>query len=207
MAVETHIYDRRFFKNTIKLESSSAKAAVNILIKYFHPKNIIDIGCGAGIYLKEFFERGVKIEGVDGSPAAKKESPVKEKVRIYDLCRPLPLKKKFDLCLCLEVAEHLPAQCAPTLIDTLVKASSLIVFTAATPGQGPRSIGHINEQPREYWIKKFKDKNFVLDKKLTAEIKKEMKNKKVVWWIVKNLMVFKKFTNYKSITNLRIYKS
>ncbi|MDD5071590.1 MAG: methyltransferase domain-containing protein [Patescibacteria group bacterium] len=202
MAVETHIYDQRFFKNTIKLESSSAKAAVNILIKHFHPQSVIDIGCGAGIYLKGFSERGVKIKGIDGSPAAKKESPVRGKIKIYDLCRPLSLKKQFALCLCFEVAEHLPAQCAPTLVDTLTKASPLIVFTAATPGQGPRSIGHINEQPREYWIEKFKAKNFILDKKLTARIKKEMKTKKVVWWIAKNLMVFKRITNYKSNTNI-----
>ena len=192
MAVETHIYDQRFFKNTIELEKSSAKAATSILIKYFHPKSVIDIGCGAGIYLKEFAAHGVKIRGVDGSPAAKKESPVAAKIKIHNLCHRLALKKQFDLCLCFEVAEHLPAKCAPTLINTLTKASPLIVFTAATPGQGPRSIGHINEQPHEYWIKKFKSKNFILDKRLTEKIRKKMKVKKVVWWIVKNLMVFKK---------------
>ncbi|MDD5032123.1 MAG: class I SAM-dependent methyltransferase [Patescibacteria group bacterium] len=197
MAVETHIYDRRFFKNTIKLESYSAKAAVNILIKHFYPKSIIDIGCGAGIYLKEFADRGVKIRGVDGSPAAKKESLVGNKIKIHDLCQPLPSKKQFDLCLCFEVAEHLEEKCAPTLISTLTRLSPLVVFTAATPGQGPRSIGHINEQPPAYWIKKFERKNFELDKKLTAKIKKEMKAKNVVWWIVKNLMVFKRITNYK----------
>jgi len=192
MAVETYIYDRKFFKNTIALEGSSAKAAASILIKYFHPQSVIDIGCGPGIYLKEFAVRGVKVIGYDGSPTAKKESPMAAKIKIHDLCRPLALKKQFDLCLCFEVAEHLPAKCAPTLINTLTKASSLIIFTAATPGQGPRSIGHINEQPKEYWIKKFRTKNFGLDQKLTAKIKKEMKEKNVVWWIVKNLMVFRK---------------
>jgi len=192
MAVETNIYDRRFFKNTIALESSSAKAVVNILIKHFHPKSVIDIGCGPGIYLKEFASKSVKVIGYDGSPAAKKESGVAKKIKIHDLCQPLPLKKQFDLCLCFEVAEHLPASCAPTLINTLTKASPLIVFTAATPGQGPRSIGHINEQPQAYWIKKFRAKNFQLNRKLTAKIRKEMKAKKVVWWITKNLMIFKK---------------
>jgi len=192
MAVETHIYDRKFFRNTIKLENSSAKAAVNILIKHLKPKSVIDIGCGSGIYLKEFADQGTGIIGYDGSPAAIAESLVKDKTRIYDLCKPLHLDRKFDLCICIEVAEHLPAKCAPILINTLTKLSSLIIFTAATPGQGPRSIGHINEQLPEYWIKKFKAKNFQLDKKLTSKIKKEMKEKNVVWWIVKNLMVFKK---------------
>jgi 2-polyprenyl-3-methyl-5-hydroxy-6-metoxy-1,4-benzoquinol methylase len=193
MAVEKHIYDKRFFKNTIILESSSAKTTVNILIKYFHPKNIVDIGCGAGIYLKEFAEQDIKITGYDGSPDAIKESLVGKKIKIHDLCEPLLLKKQFDLCLCFEVAEHLPEKYATTLIHTLTKLSSLIVFTAATPGQGPRSIGHINEQPHKYWIKKFEDKNFQLDKKTTEKIKKEMKAGNVVWWITKNLMIFKKY--------------
>jgi len=193
MAVETYIYDRKFFKNTIKLEKSSAKPAVSILIKHFKPKSVIDIGCGAGIYLKEFASQGVKIIGYDGSPAARKESLVKNKIKIHDLCQPLAIKKQFDLCLCIEVAEHLNKKYSQTLINTLTQLSSLIIFTAATPGQGPRSIGHINEQPHEYWIKKFKAKNFSPDKKLTAKIKREMKEENVVWWIVKNLMVFRNY--------------
>jgi 2-polyprenyl-3-methyl-5-hydroxy-6-metoxy-1,4-benzoquinol methylase len=193
MAVEIHIYDERFFKNTIFLESASAKATADVLIKNFLPKEIIDIGCGAGIYLKEFAEQGIKIIGYDGSPDAQKVSLVRKKIKFHDLCKPLSLKKQFDLCLCFEVAEHLPKKYAATLISTLTGLSPLIVFTAATPGQGPRSIGHINEQPYKYWIEKFKNENFQLDKNLTTKIKKEMKKKNVVWWIVKNLMIFKKY--------------
>jgi len=192
MAVETHIYDEKFFKNTIKLDGESAKEAVNILIKHFHPQTVIDIGCGAGIYLKEFSAQGVKILGYDGSPAAQKESLVGDKILLHDLCQPLEIKEKFDLCLCFEVAEHLEESCAPTLLNTLTRLSDTLIFTAATPGQGPRSIGHINEQPHEYWINKFRDKNFLLEEKLAEAIRAEMTEKKVVWWITKNLMIFKK---------------
>ena len=90
------------------------------------------------------------------------------------------------------MAEHLDKKYAQTLINTLTKLSSLIIFTAATPGQGPRSIGHINEQIPEYWTKKFQEKNFIFQQKLTNEIKRKMKKENVVWWITKNLMIFKK---------------
>lgn len=191
MAVDTNIYDARFFENIIKLESQRAREVVGILIKYFHPESVIDIGCGPGIYLKEFILKGVEILGYDGSPAAAEKSLVGDKIKLHDLCQPLKLDRRFDLCLCIEVAEHLPFNCAKNLINILINLSSIIVFTAATPGQGPKSMGHINEQPHEFWIDLFQKKQFIYQKKLSEKIRKEMGLKNVVWWIVKNLMIFK----------------
>ena len=192
MPVEYHIYDNKFFRNTVKLEADSAQAVVDTLMKYFKPKSVIDIGCGCGIYLKQFQELGVDIIGYDGSPAALTESLVGDKIKIFDLAQPLVLDRQFDLVLCLEVAEHLEEKFADTLVDTLAKLGNTIIFTAAIPGQGPRSIGHINEQLPEYWINKFQERDFSLQEKLTSDIKQEMKESQVVWWIVQNLMVFKK---------------
>jgi len=104
--------------------------------------------------------------------------------------------KKFEkgrneeLALCLEVAEHLREEDADTLVETIIGASDNIIFSAAVPGQGPRSIGHINEQPPEYWIEKFANKNYIYLKEQTENMRKEMEDKGVVWWIVNNLMVF-----------------
>jgi 2-polyprenyl-3-methyl-5-hydroxy-6-metoxy-1,4-benzoquinol methylase len=190
MAVEYRIYDQKFFQNTLKLEADSAVAAVAVFYEQFKPKSVIDIGCGCGIYLKYFAERGVEIIGYDGSPAALKESLVGDKIKIFDLARPLRLEKKFDLALCLEVAEHLEEKDADTLVETLINLSNTIIFTAAVPGQGPRSIGHINEQWPEYWIAKFVSKGFTFQEKLTARLKEKLKDKNVVWWLTQNLMIF-----------------
>lgn len=192
MSVETHIYDQRFFANSLELEGPSARAVAAILIKHFKPDSIIDIGCGNGIYLREFEKNNIAILGYDGAPAAIAYSLVGDKVKLHDLCEPLKVDQIFDLCLCFEVAEHLSEKYANTLVETLVKLSNTIIFTAATPGQGPRSIGHINEQPHEYWVEKFSHKNFVLQTELTEAIRKEMVAQDVVWWIAQNLMVYKK---------------
>ena len=87
MPVESHIYNDNFFHNTIKLEADSAKAFVDIVLENFSPKSIVDIGCGAGIYLLEFEKRGIKdLWGVDGSPYAKNTFLLsKEKLEIFDL--------------------------------------------------------------------------------------------------------------------------
>lgn len=192
MTVNTKIYDDQFFNNTIKFENQSAKAAVEILIKHFAPKSVVDIGCGAGIYLAEFKKNNVEISGFDGSPAAISASLAGDKIKLHDLCQPLKLNRQFALCLCFEVAEHLAETCADILIDTLTSLSRTIVFTAATPGQGPASLGHINEQPPKYWQKKFKQKKFLMNKKLTEKIKEKMIEQNVVWWLSKNLMIFER---------------
>ncbi len=194
MAIETNIYDKQFFKNTIKLELDSALAVVKIILEHYQPSSVIDLGCGAGIYLQAFAKQGVKdLLGIDGAPAAKDEfifDP--KKILIFDLSKKLKLPKKYDLCLCLEVAEHLPASQADKLVDNIIGAADKIIFTAAVPGQGPRSIGHINEQPNSYWIKKFQKKNFRYRRKLSNQLRQAMKKQEVVWWISNNLMIFEK---------------
>lgn len=192
MAVNAKIYDQKFFNNTLKFEKSSAKALTDILIKHFAPKSVVDIDCGIGIYLAEFKKNNIEILGYDGSPAAISGSLAGNKIKLHDLCEPLKLSLKFDLCLCFEVAEHLEKNCANALVDSLSGLSNAIIFTAATPGQGPLSIGHINEQPPEYWQKLFQQKNFIMNKGLTEKIKQKMIKEKIVWWLAKNLMIFEK---------------
>lgn len=192
MSVETNIYNNKFFQNTIKLETKSAADFVDVVLKYYQPASIVDIGCGAGIYLKEFEQRGIKnLLGIDGSSAASEEFLLSlDKLEIFDLTKKYKFKNQYDLGLCLEVAEHLEESSADTLIETITNSSKNIIFSAAVPGQGPRSIGHINEQLPEYWIEKFKHKNFSYRKEKTEKMRQEMKDKGVVWWIVNNLMIF-----------------
>jgi 2-polyprenyl-3-methyl-5-hydroxy-6-metoxy-1,4-benzoquinol methylase len=77
-----------------------------------------------------------------------------------DLAYPLKLERQFDLVQSLEVAEHLPEQASEQFVDSLVRHGRLVLFSAATPGQGGEN--HINEQPWEYWRAKFAARNFEL---------------------------------------------
>ena len=69
------------------------------------------------------------------------------------------LNEKFDLAISMEVAEHLKESSADTFIQTLCSSANVVLFSAAHPGQG--GDGHINEQPLEYWIEKFRKQEFV----------------------------------------------
>jgi hypothetical protein len=53
-----------------------------------------------------------------------------------DLERPFQLKRKFDLVVSLEVAEHRPAHCAEDFVSTLTGLGSVVLFSAAAPHQG-----------------------------------------------------------------------
>jgi hypothetical protein len=68
------------------------------------------------------------------------------------------LGQHFDLCCCVEVAEHLREGAAPALVDGLVRLSDTVVFTAAAPGQS--GVAHLNLRPKEYWQALFERRGF-----------------------------------------------
>lgn len=119
---------------------------------------IVDVGCGRGEVLAEFERRMHRrlALGIDGEwAAAETLAPL---FVSWDLTRPVTWLGEFDLALCLEVAEHLPASAADTLVDTLVQAAPVVCFSAAVPGQG--GTHHVNEQFPAFWQRKFAQRGF-----------------------------------------------
>jgi hypothetical protein len=69
-------------------------------------------------------------------------SPLGERFLPHDIATPLPehLVGRFDLAVCLEVAEHLPPERAESFIRELCDLAPVVLFSAAIPGQG--GTGH-----------------------------------------------------------------
>lgn len=117
------------------------------------PESVIDFGCGDGASLRWFREAGAhSIIGVDQFGPDDWSRGIGLHLR-KDLTQPIDLQKRAELVVCVEVAEHLPEPAADTLVRTLVAHGDRILFSAAPPGQG--GSDHINEQPIEYWQRKF----------------------------------------------------
>lgn len=192
MRSSPNIYDRGFFDRARRLEEPSIHLVVDILLRHFRPRSVVDVGCGTGLYLAGFAARGCAVRGYEGAPAAIRQASLRRKIRHWDLRRPLPARRRFDLCLSIEVAEHLPAAAADTFVRSLTGLADTLFFTAATPGQGSLAIGHLNEQPHHYWREKFRRRGFGWQRGLTGVLRREMAAAGVVWWIPKNLMVFKR---------------
>ena len=122
---------------------------------------MVDVGCGSGQHAARLVELGVRVVLLDGFPC-----PMEERARDLPEIHAVDLTgepsddapPKADLVLCLDVAEHLPEWAAPVLVRHLTRAADLVVFSAAPPNQG--GTGHVNEQPRSYWIERFQDAGF-----------------------------------------------
>jgi SAM-dependent methyltransferase len=116
---------------------------------------VLDVGCGRGVWLRAWKARGVRVVlGLDGAyvDAARLQIGPDE-FAAADLSAPFDLRRRFDLVQCLEVAEHLPERCADALVSSLVRHGDVVLFSAATPGQGGEH--HVNEQPLVYWARRF----------------------------------------------------
>ena len=158
---------------------SAARQILPFLLKLKTTNSILDIGCGIGTWLAVAKELGVRetlgVDGVDLNEAELK-IPAENFIK-QDLTAPIILNKKFDLLLCLEVAEHLPAEYAKILIDTLTQHSDFIIFSAAIPGQGGQN--HLNEQWPGYWQNLFLSNGYYPSELL---INTFWNNDEVEWW-------------------------
>ena len=148
-------YDEEFFASLQEGVRRSAQIIVPILIDLVHPRSVIDVGCGVGTWLKGFADSGVTdVLGLDGDyvDRAMLEIPP-ERFQPTDLAQPFSIGRRFDLVLCLEVAEHLEGDQAATLVASLVAHAPVVAFSAAIPGQG--GTHHVNEQWPAYWLQHF----------------------------------------------------
>lgn len=131
------------------------------LFKEYKPDSVVDFGCGIGSYLYAAHQCGIKdLQGYDigGKHAKKYTEPVLHD-RIYfdtDISKSMYPDKKYDIVLCIEVAEHIEPSGSFTLVSNLFHSTTrgkICIFTAAPPGQEGHQ--HINCKSKEEWDKIF----------------------------------------------------
>ncbi len=138
----------------------AAQLVLPFVFKLHRPASVIDIGCGLGTWLSVCQDLGVDdILGVDGDYVDQSKLAIPEtKFVTKDLRQAFEFDRKFDLVICLEVAEHLPEPSADKFVSSLATLGDQILFSAAIPGQSGQN--HLNEQWPDYWEKKFNSLGF-----------------------------------------------
>jgi SAM-dependent methyltransferase len=148
-------YDPQFYSCYRDASHQSALEVVPHILELFHPKSVVDVGCGIGTWLKAFQDNGIKdLQGVDGDYVQADQFMIPGgRFLPKDLRKELRLDRTFDLAISLEVGEHLPASRAGSFVEDLTRCAPVVLFSAAIPYQ--RGTDHINEQWPEYWAEKF----------------------------------------------------
>jgi len=183
----SHVYFKRSFNTNSPGSLQSARVIVPLLIKLLHPSSVVDVGCGGGSWLQAFHESGVEdLFGVDGPWIDKKVFRLRpDLLQHQDLTKRFELGRRFDLANCLEVAEHLPAEAAPVMVENLVRLAPVVVFSAAVPAQ--YGLHHVNCQWPEYWTALFNRYRYTPIDVLRWQI---WEDGEVSWWYRQNLMLF-----------------
>lgn len=180
-------YDAQFYAAQADASYRSAAVVTPHIVELFAPMSVVDVGCGVGTWLRAFAECGVtQLLGLDGPHV----DPVALRIpaaqfRAHDLRTPLPEVGRFDLALSLEVAEHLPDECADGLVAALTRLAPIVVFSAAIPGQGGTS--HVNEQWPDYWAALFRRHQFEQLDVLRPLI---WQDERIEWWYRQNIFVY-----------------
>jgi SAM-dependent methyltransferase len=179
----------KYIHHTDTHNLTAPNEVVPLLVKMFKPRSVLDVGCGIGTWLKSFSASGVSdILGVDGDYVDQNllfQYIRPDQFYSADLCNAFDLKRKFDLVVSLEVAEHLPETSAKTFVESLTNHGDTIIFSAAIPWQGGQN--HLNEQWKQYWIDLFRENNYDPYDLIRPLI---WKNEKVEWWYKQNILVF-----------------
>jgi SAM-dependent methyltransferase len=181
------LYSTGFFEQIAAGCARSAEVVVPMICELVRPASVIDVGCGQGVWLRQFKRSGAaRVFGVDGDyvdPGGLAIEP--GEFMAVDLEKPLPKFGSFDLALCLEAAEHLSAGIAGSLVKALTSIAPVIAFSAAIPGQ--RGTHHVNEQWPEYWARLFREHDYLAFDPIRPRIRS---NPAVELWYRQNLVFY-----------------
>jgi SAM-dependent methyltransferase len=187
------VYNPLLYHSFNELALANAPGVLGAIAARFPKANsYIDVGCGAGAFAAQAMRMGKQVAACEYSPHGRKYARRNGvDAHPFDLTKPVPtdIQCRFDLAYCFEIAEHLPPDMGMRLVEFLVGKADVIVFTAAQPGQ--LGTGHINEQPKDYWIERFVSAGARHDPEASADLSRAFAAAKVSTWFENNALVFR----------------
>jgi len=184
---DTRAYDGGFYADHAESSPRSAAAVLPIIYRVFMPQSVIDIGCGQGSWLAAAEQLGSRVlTGLDGpwvDPAKLRSARID--FRATDLTGPIVLEKRHDLCISVEVAEHLPAASADAFVEALCRAADVVLFSAAVPHQG--GTEHVNEERASRWAARFSTNGYECFDLVRGAV---WDDERVAWWYRQNAFVY-----------------
>lgn len=151
------------------------------------PKRVVDLGGGAGGFLKAFEECGAsEVLNYDSPRISDSELLIEPgKLRRVDLSKAMPPVCTSDLAISTEFAEHVGFDMGREVVRFLTDSAPVVLFSAAFPGQG--GAGHVNEQYPRYWRDLFAEMGYQRRDVLRGSL---LSDQRVPIWLRQNLFLF-----------------
>ena len=193
-----NLYSDKFFRRRVKKYHDLEVQYAKIFHSIFHPSSVVDVGCAIGSYLDGFRLSGMNPKNLCGYEPYTKVScryasqQIRNRIFELDAGKLREPRTRYDLVMCIEVAEHIAFDNSNNLIKNLVglkkQNRGSILFTAADVGQS--GTGHINCQPQSYWVTLFSESGLYRNESVELQVKSELLSISDPLNIVKNLMIF-----------------
>ena len=154
-----NLYTKDFHDHHIKYFRKKNYNMGKVILELYNFNSVIDFGCSIGSFLEPFLEKNKIIKGYEycyeeSLNGIRQVNGLDKFIEFGDVTKEIQTDNKYDCVVSIEVAEHIPTEYSEQMVINLVNVSKkFILFTAALPGQG--GTGHINCQPKEFWIKIF----------------------------------------------------
>lgn len=156
---------------------ASARVVVPRVLGLTGARSIVHVGSASGAWSQACRDLGVpEVVGVDGAHVPDGQRGFGTEFVERDLAEPLDLDRRFNMVICVDVGENLPAERAPGLVGDLTSLAPIVLFSAAVPGQGD---GHVNEQWPEHWVALFEAEGWTCRDAVRPWIRT---NEQVAWW-------------------------
>jgi tryptophanyl-tRNA synthetase len=145
-----------------------------------------DLGCGQGFYLNQLRSNGFKkLTGYEGCLP---KSALFDNILEQDITKNFKCKNKGNV-ICLEVAEHIPANLTENLLTAIKNCcNNLVVMSWAVRGQ--MGIGHVNCKNNDEAVEIMKDAGFLFEAQLT-QLGRSIITEECEWF-KKSLLIFRK---------------
>jgi SAM-dependent methyltransferase len=164
----SHLYDAFYYAHDCGLPYQRTQqwldhfdAIAAQIVDRIGPRSVLDAGCAMGFLVEALRRREVEAYGVDISEYAISQvyTDVRAYCRVGSICDPFP--QRYDLIVCIEILEHMPAAEAPKAIGNLCRYTDDMLFSS-TPFDY-KEMTHFNVQPPEYWAELFAGQGFFRD--------------------------------------------
>jgi 2-polyprenyl-3-methyl-5-hydroxy-6-metoxy-1,4-benzoquinol methylase len=163
-----HISEQIYFQRRANLETKHFIDAMHIR-DCFHPKRVMDVGCGLGLRQFAMDAMGIDTYGIEISRYAINMNP-SDKLRNKIICIDISLpdltigEQSFDFVLCYDVLEHMQNEDAldRALINIKKFASDKVLCSIPTIGDPNLELDstHHIKATKDWWKSKFKEHGY-----------------------------------------------